>query len=653
MKKLTTLSILFIFISLAFVAPMQVSAISVPPEPGPTSLSCEPSPLEIYHGDPAYFTVTITDNDSDDQIKIQSPKVRVSNAGDIKNKSRFSAKERESDDPESGDRTFEVSFTGGPVHDLNGTTEDTITFEATYQEASTKKGSLFVRDIKQSVSCLLVVTHDEKPTLTPSGGGFHPPEESGNKSGQLRGGAGVKPGSLFYFFDTAFENIGLFFTFNPEKKAQKALEHADERLAEAEESANENNPKAVEKAMTGYEEEISLATEKSKELKDDKKAEELLNIVSENTAKHQEVLRGVLEKVPEEAKQAILNAIEVSKRGQEEAIRQIAELKGEIEKLKKEVEELKKETDDQRADEVEKLKKEVEALKKQGVIQSAPKQPTTITQNLQVEKKSEEKPKTVTLPNGAIVEMDASGNIIRTIKEAPQQVYTAPLPITQSQTSTAIQIFSVNITPTITSAKIEWQTDKPTESKVFLSGGGLSSKVYNSESGLSTRHSASIDGLSANTDYSYEIEAVTQGVAVKKNGVFLTNNNKPTKISLSDPQSYPGLYCSKTTITVRILDQSGNEMLGQPVEVTNTYIGVTKTGTSPFVADFGFNAMREANFSLKIKSGMLESERFINVYEPNFRVIDSNQPDQADGTYIDQGGGIKLNKTATGFECVH
>ena len=135
--------------------------------------------------------------------------------------------------------------------------------------------------------------------------------------------------------------------------------------------------------------------------------------------------------------------------------------------------------------------------------------------------------------------------------------------------------------------------------------------------------------------------------------MFLTNNNKPTKISLSDPQSYPGLYCSKTTITVRILDQSGNEMLGQPVEVTNTYIGVTKTGTSPFVADFGFNAMREANFSLKIKSGMLESERFINVYEPNFRVIDSNQPDQADGTYIDQGGGIKLNKTATGFECVH
>ena len=526
-KSLTTLLVLLI--SLAFIAPMQVSAIPIPPEPGPTSLSCEPSPLEIYHGDPAYFTVTITDNDSDDQIKIQSPKVRVSNAGDIKNKSRFSAKERESDNPESGDRTFEVSFTGGPVHDLNGTTEDTVTFEATYQEASTKKGSLFVRDIKQSVSCLLVVTHDEKPTLTPSGGGIHPPEESGNKSGQLRGSAGVKPGNFFYFFDIAFENVGLFFTFNPEKKAQKALEHADERLAEAEESANENDPKSVEKAMTGYEEDISLATEKSKELKDEKKAEELLNIVSENTAKHQEVLRSVLEKVPEEAKQAILKAIEVSKKGQEEATRQIAELKGEIEQLKKEVEELKKETNDQQADEVEKLKKEVEALKKQNTTQPAPKQPTPITQNLQVEKKSEEKPKTVTLPNDAIVEMDASGNIIRTIKEAPQQTYIAPAPTTQTQTTgelanTTVQIINVNITTAKTSVKIEWETSKPTESKIFIFGGNLSPNVFKSESGFSTRHTVVVDRLSMvnNTVYSYEIEAI-EAIAskfAKKTGTF-------------------------------------------------------------------------------------------------------------------------------------
>ncbi len=232
--------------------------------------------------------------------------------------------------------------------------------------------------------------------------------------------AGVKPSSFIYFFDTAFENVGLFFTFGSENKAKKALEHADERLAEAEESANENNTKAVERAMTGYKEEISLATEKSKGLKDEKKAEELLNVVSENTAKHQEVLKGVLEKVPDGAKEAIIKAIEVSKNGQEEAMKQVAELKGEIERLKKEVEELKKESNNSKETEVEKLKKEVEELKKkQSTTQPTSKQPAPTVQSLQTEKKIEEKSKTITLPNGAVVEMDNNGNITRTIKEAP------------------------------------------------------------------------------------------------------------------------------------------------------------------------------------------------------------------------------------------
>src|SRR3989344_6318586 len=71
---------------------------------------------------------------------------------------------------------------------------------------------------------------------------------------------GVKPGSLFYFFDTTFEKIGLFFTFSPEKKARKALEYADERLAEAEAVANENKPEAVATAMTNYKENVSFAT---------------------------------------------------------------------------------------------------------------------------------------------------------------------------------------------------------------------------------------------------------------------------------------------------------------------------------------------------------------------------------------------------------
>ncbi|MFZ2303788.1 MAG: DUF5667 domain-containing protein [Minisyncoccia bacterium] len=206
--------------------------------------------------------------------------------------------------------------------------------------------------------------------------------------------AGVKPGSFFYFFDTTSESISLFFTFNPEQKAKKALEYADERLAEIEAIAEEKNPGAVKTAIANYESNIALATEKSKEVKDKGQAESLLTSIADNASKNQEVLAAVLIKVPDEAKEAITQAIEASKRGQEEATKQIAELKSEVEKLKNEVAELKaKETKvetNTQANEVEKLKKEVETLKKQSATQPAPKQPAPTAQNSQEQKKVEE-----------------------------------------------------------------------------------------------------------------------------------------------------------------------------------------------------------------------------------------------------------------------
>lgn len=365
--------------------------------------------------------------------------------------------------------------------------------------------------------------------------------------------AGIKPGNFFYFFDTASEKINLFFTFNPEKKAQQALEYADERLAEAGESANENNPKAVEKAMIGYKEEISLATEESKGLKDEGRAKELLNTVSENTAKHQEVLVGVLEKVPEEARQAILNAIDISKNSQAEVTKQIMELKSEIERLKKEVVELKKEPNDAQANEVEKLKKEVEELKKnQGTIQSTPKQSIVIPETNKVTKTvtspvpqvMEKKASIVTFPSGAIAEIDEKGNVVRWVKEAPSSVEVALGQSTQNQFSEEIKIGSINTIPAITSVKIEWQTDKPTESKIFLSGGELSSKVYNSESGLSTRHSVLVNGLKGGTFYSLEIEAIAGGKSYKKTASFSTQSAPPPTFSISKEPvpgpSWPG-----------------------------------------------------------------------------------------------------------------
>lgn len=403
--------------------------------------------------------------------------------------------------------------------------------------------------------------------------------------------AGVKPGNFFYFFDTASEKINLFFTFNPEKKAQQALEYADERLAEAEESANENNPKAVEKAMTGYKEEISLATEESKGLKDEERAKELLNTVSENTAKHQEVLAGVLEKVPEEAKQAILNAIEISKKGQEEATKQIDELKNEIERLKKEVEGLKKESSNPQVDEVEKLKKEVEELKKkQGVIQSITKQINTEVEANKVistvvpttPQSEERKTSTVTFPNGSIAEIDEKGNVVRWIKEVPQQTYISSTPA-QAQVSTSVQISSINVTTTVNSARIEWQTETPATSKVFFSGGGFFSKVYDSESGLSTRHIVNITGLSGGTNYSYEIEAISGNQqVVKKVGSFTTNAPKPDEYTISvqpDKISVPASGWHSISIKVSTL-KNGQSQYNQNVSMTTPDSSQNRSSTN-------------------------------------------------------------------------
>ncbi|MDP3710630.1 MAG: DUF5667 domain-containing protein [bacterium] len=152
---------------------------------------------------------------------------------------------------------------------------------------------------------------------------------------------GIKPGSFFYFFDTAFEKIGLFFTFNPEKKARKALEYADERLAEVEAVAGNKNTEAVKTAIINYESNIAFAAEKAKDVGDKEKAEALLTSIADNTSKHQEVLTDILAKVPDEAKEAITRAIEASIKGHDEAMKKIAELKGEVEQLKQEVAELK------------------------------------------------------------------------------------------------------------------------------------------------------------------------------------------------------------------------------------------------------------------------------------------------------------------------
>src|SRR3989344_2382355 len=85
-------------------------------------------------------------------------------------------------------------------------------------------------------------------------------------------------------------------------------------------------------------------------------------------------------------------------------------------------------------------KQETPKDNKDSVISSLKKQVADLTQKTsQPSQPKVEAPKTsvITLPSGAVVEMDANGNIIRTITAAPQQTYTAPAPTTQNQPTPA------------------------------------------------------------------------------------------------------------------------------------------------------------------------------------------------------------------------
>ncbi len=177
--------------------------------------------------------------------------------------------------------------------------------------------------------------------------------------------AGVKPGSFWYVFDTAFEKISLFFTFNPEKKAEKALGYANERLVEVEAVANENKPELVATAMSNYQKNVSLAIAKSKEVENKEKVEYLLSTIADNVSRHQEVLTKVYNQVPDKAKEAVDEAIKISINGQNEALKATQELKKTVREVQKDIESLKQKEQLEQSKAIEDLQKEIENLKSQ------------------------------------------------------------------------------------------------------------------------------------------------------------------------------------------------------------------------------------------------------------------------------------------------
>lgn len=135
---------------------------------------------------------------------------------------------------------------------------------------------------------------------------------------------GILPDSPFYFFKTVYERIQIFATLNKDKKAMLEMKLANKRLREAQKMADIGKTDQAEKMLQKWQERVDRITQKLEARKaKGEKVENLLEKLKENHLRQQEHMDEIYEKVPENAKDAILKAKERSDRGLENAIEKI------------------------------------------------------------------------------------------------------------------------------------------------------------------------------------------------------------------------------------------------------------------------------------------------------------------------------------------
>ena len=161
-------------------------------------------------------------------------------------------------------------------------------------------------------------------------------------------------------------------------------------------------------------------------------------------------------------------------------------------------------------------------------------------------------------------------------------------------------LFFGDIKITSSSVHLEWKTNIPTDSKIFLNQPDGSIKVISSASGNSTIHFVDITNLISGTLYNYTIEAIANNQVDKKSGFFSTNPDSPTRMVAELLSSdFLGLYCSAPSVQVKIFDQDNKEMVGQNIVVTNNLTGEIKSGQSPFRERFGLISIKERGLHIK------------------------------------------------------
>ncbi len=135
---------------------------------------------------------------------------------------------------------------------------------------------------------------------------------------------GITPDSPFYFIDIWGKKIGMFFAFKPEAKAKKALEYAEERLAESLVMAAGNKAKAVKQATDGYDVFLATATEEAGATGRQGISDNMSEVIALATSKHLSALDRVWDSAPEEARPAVTQAKAISMSRRENVLRTLA-----------------------------------------------------------------------------------------------------------------------------------------------------------------------------------------------------------------------------------------------------------------------------------------------------------------------------------------
>lgn len=139
------------------------------------------------------------------------------------------------------------------------------------------------------------------------------------------------PGDALYPVKELTENVRVATALSEEDKAKVYLVIAEEKLKEVEKLTQKGAPvDRIEDALERLEENQSKGLEKAQEAKSKgKSVDDVVALIEANRDRQQAVLTGVLEKVPEQAKDAIRRSLENSRQGFERAIEAVKEGRGE------------------------------------------------------------------------------------------------------------------------------------------------------------------------------------------------------------------------------------------------------------------------------------------------------------------------------------